>query len=441
MAEDKLVFGKPAAGTLVHYAIQGEKMWPGNADAIGQYYARCDKQRIVLPFDDLGVVDVSCSKCRQYADHKARLAELERPDAPPPEEAQGEPDPKDTTDADAPEATPEKATDERAGSDDPANPDDAEVSDDPANPDDAEVSREPGPSGGGKAPLTEENYKEFMAGDGEKKPAELPTFVAKTGPKQKVYIVHTPTGQTLFNNVDPNVVDTAIKYLGNVKVKWENKGDPCPKDFIEKINQAFKAACKSMGVKNDIDPGIDRRKEKSTDEKIKEVLDAMTPTAKKGDKVTLINVTFVFNGEAWIPEIKTQKRSIKRRKALPETGQPKRRKIKRREKPKSRKIKRRSTRESKIAQRQTQKRDSVDKYGFGKDTIRSFITALIEQGGTFGDIAKKVSEKYDIPEARAKTKIKGLLRKYREKSIYITLIIREKPDLDYYHVAQAWPKS
>jgi hypothetical protein len=97
--------------------------------------------------------------------------------------------------------------------------------------------------------VTEENYKEKLKEtqkndnitvDGEQ-------FKKVATGKDDYIIIHIATGQKMFDNIPEKIANTAIKYLNNMRIRWENKNDPVPTDFVSACAAAFRAACSNHG--------------------------------------------------------------------------------------------------------------------------------------------------------------------------------------------------
>ena len=403
-------------------------------------HARCDKKTETVVDEKLGISAVTCAKCKQYADYKK--ATFESPEAKPKPKAKKK----------APKKKP-KGKKQTANQDTTANSDAAA---NPANQDGGKgktkgkKKKESPPKG----KVTEENYKEHMKASQQPKTSDaMKHFVSKSSGRNP-YIVHTPTGQTMFNNVEPKAVDTCLKYLNNVKIKWEKKEDPCPKGFTSAIRGAFEAAYKSLGIKTKVKGDKPKETpEQSAENAVQETLKIMAANATKGDFVVLLNNRYVFDGEKFvlsesegsdIPKTegsdipKTEgkpKRKIKRRKKKdkPKTDKPKRQ-IKRRSKGKG---KAKGKPKSDATKRTIKRRKKVDAYGFEKGSIRSYIAARLEKGGTITSICKKVAKKAGIDEKRANTKVKAIVRKFRQMDDFYILVYQQKSaDQDIYKITE-----
>jgi len=249
MVKDQWLFGQTGNSDTVHFAVLNDE---------GGLVARCDKRRGLIQAEGATIQDIGCSKCQRYADYKKAMAELEKPDPSTenvPEEKPAEQD------------TPEPAPDEN-----PDKPDVATLILDQLDTmtksikslgkriDHLESPPEDPPKD--DRPIKEEDYKVFLK-EGEK-PEEEEEVTGKQFDKErtgeKLYsIIHLASNGAVFTRVSENVIDTALKYLNNLKVKWTKKSDPVPEDFFPACATAFKAACSSHGVKIDVKEDPDKK--------------------------------------------------------------------------------------------------------------------------------------------------------------------------------------
>jgi hypothetical protein len=104
-----------------------------------------------------------------------------------------------------------------------------------------------------------ENQKENDYGDYKEKlkdsisPEENKTVKGNQFQEEKLNngkynIIHIASNTKVFSGIEENIVKTVVKYLNNIKVRWENKNDPIPKDFATSCAAAYKAACRNHGV-------------------------------------------------------------------------------------------------------------------------------------------------------------------------------------------------
>jgi hypothetical protein len=97
--------------------------------------------------------------------------------------------------------------------------------------------------------VTEENYKEKLkeTQKNDNITVEGEQFKKVAIGEDDYIIIHIATGQKMFDNIPEKIADTAIKYLNNMKIRWENKNDPVPTDFVSACATAFRAACSNHG--------------------------------------------------------------------------------------------------------------------------------------------------------------------------------------------------
>lgn len=408
--EDKWKFGKAKvfAGleiAKVHFVSPDGK------------HARCDKNIEVVIENDLAITDVTCAKCKRYADYKAATSE--------------------------PNKTPAK---KKAPARSKKKPESPEV----------KVAPEPEPAPELKSPEPEDGYKEKLKA--AQKPPELEPcavhFVAGTSPNKKHFIKHVPTGKTMFNDVNEKALKTCVKYLNNVKIKWEDGTKTVPKDFIAAIRGAFQAAYKSHGLETKVTgTPPDETPEEAAEKATQEALALLTPTSKVGSVVSLPSGIYKLTKKGWI--IQKEEKDIPKTRDIPETSDiPKTRKIKRRQKkdtPKTsekgkRKIKRRAKKPATSKKKDTPKTNKrtikrrkagrqLDKYGFNIGEMRAFIVGLMEKGATAQSICKKTAKKFMMDESTVMSKIQMVIRVLRKRKIPVTVVIFETKEKDYYHLA------
>ena len=424
MAETKWEFGKAKVFAelkvaKVHFAVGG--------------HARCDKNTQVVVGKQLTIADVSCAKCKKYADYRAAMAN------------------QDDAKKDAKsEAKPKAKAAPRTGTG-PANQESTANQDQPA-------ANQDQPADGANGKLSEENYKEKLkAAQTPKKPEKTAKpFVSGVGPNKKIYIKHVPTGQTMFNDVNEKALSTCLKYLNNVKIKWDDSAEKCPKGFIAAIKGAFEAAYKSHGLETKVKGTPPKETpEEAAEKAAQEALALLTPTAGIGSVVTLPSGTYKLTNEGWISWNEEGNIPKTEAKDIPKTDAKGKRKIKRRKKkdtpkteakkPAKRTIKRRKSKakdkpktEGK-GKRQIKRRSfgrQLDKYGFTSGDIRSYIVGMMEKGAMVKTICKRAAKKFTMDEKTVQSKIQMIVRLLRKRKIPVTIVCFETKEKDYYQLTE-----
>lgn len=279
------VCGKAAKGKIIHLAV-----WNGSGTSSG-FSARCDK-RMVVDLVDEPVSSVTCKKCKQlkaFKDHGGTI--------PPPGKKKPAPK-KNTSQTKSKKTHKNKQTDPA-----PVKPDQislimdklSKMTDSFTLINERMDNLEEQIIDDQQDKIVEESgYKDILR-SGQKSnnvgKVEGKQFVAeKSGAKYR--IIHVASNNIMFNNVPENVSGTVVKYLNNMKIRWENKNDPVPADFVAACATAFKAAYASHGMEvkigkntKDMEPPriIKRRKpkaEKNAERKIKR----RTSTSKSVDR-------------------------------------------------------------------------------------------------------------------------------------------------------------
>lgn len=419
--------GKSAKGTVIHLVTE----IPQKGDPGIHYFARCDKKINVTLTDEQDLTSVSCAKCQKYADYKAAMTELEKPDPSSEKEPANS---EATANLDAGTAN-QEAT---------ANQDGTANGDAPAK---KPAKKKPAKKKPEK--LSEENYKDHLKNAVKPKKSDAMKHFVSRKTDKAIYIVHTPTKTTVFSNVEKRAVDTVLKYLNNLKLKWKGPDKSCPKGWTSAIRGAFNAAYKSLGIPTDVEgTKPTETPEKTAEKAVKETLELMAANAKEGDYVVLLNERYVFDGEKFV-YTETEATDIPKSEAkdIPKTeGKPKR-KIKRRkkkDKPKTDKpkrvIKRRSKSKDKPKtekpKRVIKRRPKTDRFGFEKGSIRSYIAGRLEKGGTIKSIVAKVAKKAGIDQKRANSKVKAIIRKFRQTEFRILIYQESKPENDIYKITE-----
>ena len=262
------------------------------------------------------------------------------------------------------------------------------------------------------------------------RPQTIKHFKIVVGPHKKLFIKHLPSGQTMFNNVDPKVAETCIKYLNNVKIKWVGNVE-VPTGFVSALRGAFEAAYKCHGFQTSVSGGTipEETPEESAIKATQAALALLTPTANKGDKIIISDTTYIFNGnETW--DIPKSGRAIKRRK---KEDKPKRN-IKRREKNDTPKSGEKPQRTIKRREKPTANKDKFDNYGFTKGDYRSFIVKQLADGAKLKTIIRRTRKKFAYDESTVNTKIQMVLRLLRKRGIPIAIIMYKSKDEDYYQL-------
>jgi hypothetical protein len=443
MSENKFVFGRAMGSEIVHIANQPNKR-------LKTFNARCNKQTIVTVDSTLEMGCVTCAKCQRYADYRAELeGKVADPNAPTGQEDSSGTDPKP------------KVEGEPKSKAEPKSNGKAEPEPEPK----AKAEPEPGaaePKTGGKK-LSEENYKEFLKG-GEK-PSEKPQkhFVHRLSPNKKIYIVHTPSGQTMFTDVNEKALGTVLKYLNNVKIKWENKEDSLPKGFISAIRGAFEAAYKSHNLKTNVNG--DKPKE-SPEETAKKALDQslkmLAQNANKGDTLVLFEKHYFFDGERFveskkkdipktrdndIPKTgdkdkpKTGRVIMRRDKSAKKDKKPKKDKsAKKKDKPKTGRVITRRDKSAKKDKDAKKDKKNIDRFGFTVGSLRSQVMVAFDKGGKISEIAKTIAKKNLISETKAIAKIKAMIRKSRQMDLHLVIITMKDPKDDFYQFSESRDK-
>jgi hypothetical protein len=402
MSNGKMMFGMTANGPAIHVVV---------GDAKTGFHARCDKRRDIPGLlVNADVTNVSCSKCKRFADVKKAIADADNPERiaeiaatkadakQKAAKAKAKPVAKKKAAKSKPDAANkvEKKPSKEKHAEPPAEaPDPVQHVIDRLNHLDGmlvKLSRqidrqfeslatalnqedgdEPKTKGG---QLSEENYKDFLKEGTKPEEAETVTGrqfkseLSTSSQNPATYkIIHIPTGQIMFNGVDHKAMATVIKYLNNLKVRWENKNDTIPKDFIPACAAAFKAAYNSHGLTVNI----------KTDPKVK------------------------------------PPRVIKRR----DTGSNQK---------KPRTITRRSTPSA------SSKNKNVNKYGIKEDSPRGLLCHLVEKGSHYHEIIKVMKADYKLNQKEATAKLRGIIRKLTKTGHPVMCIKASNKNDDFYHI-------
>jgi len=264
-------------------------------------------------------------------------------------------------------------------------------------------------------------------------------FVSQKTKGDKFSIYHRPSKRKFFESLPGEVVDNAVAGMNDIEIRWQNAEDPVPAGFVGALRKALKEAYE----KADITPpkgilDVDQPKKKTRRREPK----TTTRKFEKGDELDLNGVPMVYDGKKWQKkkaekpkrvirrrppkEKKAEKRVIRRRKKPAAENEKSTRKIKRREKPEAEKPKR------KIRRRKKPAAEDLNRFGMKKDMPPAAIVEYMEgDGATFDELVEMLMDLFDLPERRAKAKIKGIVNKLaRRKGAKICMILASEEGLD-----------
>jgi len=368
MADAK--YGKTTKGEVIHYS----KMLDGLV------VARCDGRRLLKPIE-ASPEEITCSKCQRYADHKrAILARAQAGKADPeskPEADNHNQRPPEREPEEAPEGSPKqdldpfiadliiKKLDELSG----------KIKNVIKRVDELDST---GTKEVSKKKLSEENYKEFLK-EGTKSnevgPVEGKQFSYSyyvTDGDEFGRIIHIPTKTTVFNRVAAKVVPTAIKFLNNMKIRWENKFETPPKDFVSACAAAFKAANKCHGI--DLDMKVD------PNTPAPRILKRRTPTPQKE-----------------------------------ETSQKEERVLKR---------------------RGENNRYGLNRFGYRKKSIHALISEMMSEGVYYGELCSAVEKQFNCSRRDTTAKLKAVIRKLVKDGFPVMIIRQKSSENDFYDIIE-----
>lgn len=383
----EMLFGKSVNGSAVHFAISGEN----------GLVARCDKN-IETEVIDAQLDEITCAKCKKYADYKNRVSiseDITTPDKPKPADSTPKKEAEKPTPKTPPKNSKSNASKQAVIGDEAISAAMVDllvsriteasktmVSDriDTVTQmlvglenrittlEDAKVPKQE------KKKITEENYKEVLK-DGQKNKdvgtVEGKQFkLNKTGAKE-YSVIHIASGQHMFSKIPASVSDTVLKYLNNLRIRWENNLSKIPKDFVEACAAAYKAALASHGI---------------------EVKVGMREDIKP-------------------PRI------IKRRKTNESEA----------ESPKEEKSERTIARRTKAA---------TDEFGFRLNDSRSDIAAMLKEGMHLADITDNLKKDYGLNEKQALRKLRVIVRKLVKNNHPVMIVKQKEPGLDYYQIVE-----
>ena len=206
-------------------------------------------------------------------------------------------------------------------------------------------------------------------------------FVQVLGPKRNgvstVKVKHIPSKKILFEGIHLSVGDKVINLLNNMNLRWE-KGKPIPDNFIAQCRKKVRRAYKVSKVKlpDTFKVTITRRVKRRSELK------------------------------------KAERRTIKRRKTDKVTTKKKGRVIKR---------------------RSNAKDNDNGLFGRRDGTPAATVIKMLQKGSTGVAIIKKLVNKHDLKEKRARAKLNAVIRRTtRVDGQRIVHIITKKPELDRY---------
>lgn len=375
-------FGKANKGKVVHIAM---------LDQNKSVVARCDQRMAVEANDSLQVQDVTCAKCKQYAAYKEAIAKTivkndvkEIPDKEKKPEAKSKPEvkpaaktkpevKKDKTDPVKSELQRLKEQNEKLEKSLKKTERELQEARKPADPlpEKKEDNR----------PIKEEGYKELLKQSVQPKETVIGPehFCTDKMSNGKYRVVHMPSNNAIMTGVEDEVVETVLKYLNNMKVKWESRSQPIPKEFLPACAAAIRAAYSNHGKKIDIGVANShsiRRRKKDVEDKTQE----------------------------------KQERTIRRRKKHPKKAKEEQRQIKRRKK---------------------------NCFGFQRQSVLGIISELIAEGNRYGEIVKEVQKlRKDLSNSDIKSKLQGVIRNLVRKGYTVVIVKVKDPNLCLYHIAE-----
>lgn len=198
-------------------------------------------------------------------------------------------------------------------------------------------------------------------------------------------IIHVPTEQIMFENVPTKIARRAVFDMNSrLNVEWKSKNDPIPDGFIDKIRDAVASAYEAFGkVPEEFKPKKKESKKKEPKKK----------TKKQGRKIT--------------------------RRERPEKKKKERRVIIRR-------VKRKITRRIKP--------NGLLKMSRAGSPAHTIGECIIDKGGsTVSEIIQVLTTQHNLTEKKARSKIKGFVRKATRKLGYrLTIFQGKEPDNDRY---------
>ena len=371
------VFGKPAKGTAIHFALQ-----INGAMAATDFVARCDKSISVVEDKKLTVIDVTCKKCQRYKDYidavKATDPEIPavvREDVEKPKaKAKAKPKAKPVAKKAKPKPKAKPKVEEKK-------PEEQKTDIFPT----ATVSKAKK-----KKPIPK-SIKEIK--QPEEKVVKAEFFIDKKKPKAKTCgIVHTRTGIQFFDHVPEEVATLACENLNNITSIWMKKEDNQPANFISACRKAVAKAFEALGLP--------------------------LPTT-----------------------IKEKKKIRRRKPAPPKKPARVIKRREKKEKPKEvRVIRRRGTREkiiAKMGKKREIKRRPEKLYGMNIKRPTGYTANLIKEGNIVSEMIEDLKATFDFNEKRALREIRGIVRKIaRVKKVKIKVYLGGSEIEDYYEVME-----
>ena len=218
-------------------------------------------------------------------------------------------------------------------------------------------------------------------------------------------IVHIPTATTMFNGICQEVIEDALLNLNTISLRWPDKHSAIPKDFITKCRKALESAFKAceIEVPKALTENVPENKGKR--KKPKKVV---KKKFKKGDKKIINKKKVVYDGKEWIPETV---RTIVRRK----------KKEKVEEKPK------------KIIKRRVKKEKGP--LGMNPKKPPAVIVGCFQKSIDFGDLVRILKKQFGFTDKKAKSKIRGVVRKLsRRMGIKVQITMGKKESADTYKI-------
>lgn len=209
-------------------------------------------------------------------------------------------------------------------------------------------------------------------------------------------ILHKPSQKVFFEGIKGNIALIALENLNKMKIFWLPK-EPIPKDFVFTARSIVGKAYKKTGNKI---PGNLAKPTTKTKEK---------PKKKEKEKP------------------KAKGRAIKRRAKPKKEGRVIKRRSPKKEKETKRTIKRRSEKPKKEVHIIT------EMFGRREGTAGFTVIEMLSQGMTSSKMVKKLMKKHSLTEQKAKSKIKGIMRKTaRSQGIPIIIQMNKKEEDDIY---------
>ena len=375
MEEWKTV-GQAARGVAIHFAKEGN--------------ARCDKKIPLIVFDKGGktVVDITCAKCKQYKAYKDI----------------------DTTKTkvQSKKETPEEVAEKIATAADRKNIGLVSHKKKQEKKKEVDVAEE-------KPKVEKEKPKETYDISLDEPDADFAANKEKNG----YNIVHVPTATTMFNGICQEVIEDALLNLNTIALRWPDKHSAIPKDFITKCRKALESAfeaCEIEVPKSLIEKVPENKGKRKKPKKV------VKKKFKKGDKKIINKKKVVFDGKEWIPETV---RTIIRRK--------KKEKV---EESKSKKTIKRRVKEEK-AERVLKRRVIKEKGPLGMNPNKppSVIVKHFQKTIDFGDLVRILKKQFGFTDKKAKSKIRGVVRKLsRRMGIEVQITMGKKESTDTYKI-------